>query len=236
MKNLKSEIFYQTEISIRGHVLSWADHTVKLAYISRLWVGTVPGKGFLLRKSRHMDHFGMHLALYSGHCYSFIWDDMDFVKEVYVFISDILSEEEYHNEYLISYQGTGTKISSLKRTDEQEETDTSEKQAPAEKFGNIKGQLGLELQQLYTSWEIKIAENTISQDMELHAAETITATDDNDPEVLLQLIGQAIMQAEDEDRAGLKVSFGRFIEIGLINECNRLGLNLLLQKIKEYVF
>lgn len=74
--------------------------------------------------------------------------------------------------------------------------------------------LYLELQVLYTNYSQR--------------------TDANDENLLL--IGQTARQIKNNDGAGIRESYEKFITQGLINDCNELGLSLLIEQIKVCIF
>ena len=53
---------------------------------------------------------------------------------------------------------------------------------------------------------------------------------------MLSLINEAASLIEKNDRVGLKSVFEKFISLGLINDCNELGLDSLLQEIRATIY
>ena len=80
--------------------------------------------------------------------------------------------------------------------------------------GGLNGQIVQELKRLYGSY---------------------TKKTDTNSEVLL-LINEAASLMEKNDRVGLKSVFEKFITLGLINDCNELGLDSLLQEIRATIY
>lgn len=248
MEELKIKQYKISRMTIEKDVISWVGHALRIPGIARIWVGGVPEKSFpsgmvlimllialsgqgvikmgvmlvilgaylaacfISRKSAaktaKTDH--LNLELYSGKIYSFAAESEAFAGELYEVFSDLLKTGAENLHYEILFEGGGEIIDRSK--------DDIPVEAPSimeisQAFGQ-NGQIVEELKKLY----------------ECYARKT-----DIDSGVLT-LINEAGSLIEKNDRAGLKSAFTRFVTSGLINDCNELGLDSLLQEIRSIIY
>lgn len=237
-----------SRMMIRGDVLSWEGHALRIQGISRIWVGEAPKKpfprtmvfiGLLLALSGvrvvntalmlvllavylllcgiprkqgtsagGTDH--VNLELVSGEIYSFAAGSEAFAGKLYETLKQLLEAGGDSPHYEIMFEDGG-EIIDRDREDRQEKMPGMMEAEQADAPG---GKLAGELKKLY---------------------ECYTAKADTDGEIL-SLINETGNMVKKNDREGLKSAFGRFVTSGLINDCNELGLDSLLQEIRMMIY
>lgn len=161
---------------------------------------------------------GLNIQLSTGEICTFTSDDKDFINQVYQTIIKVLARDDKEYDYVISFKDhlITDNLSEPEEEIPEVEPEEMESQRPVVKAADYNGNANViaELEQLYTAFE---NESEINQDF-------------------LALIEQTMLQVEENDQKGVKESFEEFLKSGIINECNQLGLNLLIEEIKKKIF
>lgn len=237
--------FKNSTIIIEGNTIRWENHTIRSANISQIWLGDCPndqwpihlalilffialsGTGFpgiiikLLALVAYLavwsyqywkqkDDKGISIETGSGAIYSFVSDNEEFAGQAYDLISDIITQNNEFSNVQISFLGDG-KIIDNSVTEKEKEDD---KQALNIMSSGVNEQLVGELEELFMNYNKK---------------------NETDKEIL-DLIEKAIQSLTVNDKKEMKKSFSKFIMMGLINDCNELGLNALIDTIKTSVY
>lgn len=188
---------------------------------------------------------GLHMKMASGDIYSFIPDNKYFLDQVYSLLNEILIMENTPVDYSIMFDGNGEIVNHFaasqakkKRqrenvSDEKAETENLKKEAIKEekKTEEKKTAQKENLQKAKVSYSVN--DQLLSQ---LQTLYTVYSEREDADEEIISLIGQTADKVKSNDMANIKELYGKFIESGLINECNDLGLNVLISEIKSHIF
>lgn len=253
MKDFNRKIFKNAQVTLEGNLIRCENNSIQISNVSQIWSGRLPkvripvnlvvvllfmafigyyfinstfiviaalGSVFFLVCNYwiQVEYHGLNLELCSGEIYSFVSKNTVFVNRVYHLINEIIAKNNDLSIYNISFKGNGEiKINPEKLTAEE----LTEKNSP-EDNRDIPNMLNLDrnTEQLY----MEINELYIDY----------RKRDDIDAEIL-SLIGQTAQQIGTGDKKSLKESYSKFITSGLINNCNELALNFLIEEIKKNV-
>ncbi|WP_394925784.1 hypothetical protein [uncultured Robinsoniella sp.] len=249
MTRKANNIVENSTIDIDGGTMKWDNHMVRLSYTEHLWKGKLTEEKFPIHyallgvfismASYHpvcmvlmlaailiggavwtvwslniKNRKGVHLGLTSGEIYSFYAENSVFNSKIYELFSRLITENDDTTIYHINLSGEGSIMEELKKKEEVEAEEIAEP-APKKRISKEnKGPLVSELNQLLDNCEHK---GELNQEN-------------------LKLIESTIGVAETNDREKMKVFFEQFIISGLINDCNELGLNTLINEIKSSVY
>lgn len=231
-----------SNISINGNLISWEKNSVSISGISRIWIGNLPEEPFpvktfliLLFITLSGQHYiaimamaailalgsamwlqahrqdktpeNVNIQLISGDIFSFTSDNEDSRIQFY---SSIKEAAESSNISEINFDSDGTIV---KIAEEEPKAKAPGIMEISGRFSKNEKLVG-ELQKLYQSY---------------------TKKTDADSEILL-LINDTARLLETDDRAGLKAFYQKFVTLGMIGDCNELGLDSLLQEIKSNLY
>lgn len=241
-KKIKPANYVISNIDIKGNLISWENHSIYTLGISQIWIGPRPPEPFpvklllvllfialssqtilsfiiipvMLAASLawrlYLHYFDnktreVNIELCSGEVITFTANSQDSQIQFYNSLKDALG---CANAYEIKFSSEGEVI--------KESEDKTEKNIPyvMEISENIASNQPLagELQKLYLNY---------------------TKKSDADSKILL-LINDAGRLLESGDREGLKDVFKNFVILGLISDCNELGLDSLLLEIKNSLY
>ncbi|MEY8354853.1 hypothetical protein AALB39_16050 [Lachnospiraceae bacterium 54-53] len=245
MLNQTNKRFKNSTIIIEGNTIRWENYTVTSANISQIWQGDCPNLQFPVHFSlllffialsgtglvgiavkllalilylgvwghrywKQKDEKGISIETGSGKTYSFLSDNEEFTGQVYDLINDLLTKNSMNSNVQISFRGDG-KIVDNSITEKEKEDDKQ----PLNIMSNGTNEpIVRELEKLYMNYNKK---------------------NETDKEIL-DLIEKAIHMLDINDKEEIKKSFSKFIRMGLINDCNELGLNALIDIIKTNVY
>lgn len=245
----EQHIFKLSHMKIEGNVISWEDHALRISRISQVWSGPRPPQPFPVRSAMILLFIALaarrtgdtavmlailalsllvwafcrrsgrntrlvNLGLSTGEVYSFVPANEDFSRQLCLTLTGLLAGNG-PADYEISFQGDGA-ITARKPPEPETEPEAGpqptvlEADLPAGKDG----QLISELQKLYRCYTNK--NSTGSQILDLI----------NDTSRLIKL----------NDKEGVKAAFTKFITLGLVNDCNELGLDSLLREIMTVLY
>lgn len=247
MKDLKIEECKISRMQIEKGVISWDDHGIRIPEIVRTWVGDIPKKSFPLNmilillmialsspsmlnlavmlailtayalahivywksdiKNRGTKHVNLELS--SGKIYSFATESEGFAGELHETLRNLLAVGSTGLRREILFEDGGKII------DQPEAPRLIEPITSATVRGSAPDSpIMRELQKLHELYTAKVAV-------------------DNE---IVALIDEAKTVTAENDRNGLKVVFSQFVTSGLINDCNELSLDSLLQEIKSVIY
>lgn len=245
MSAQKKHIFKISQMKIEGNVICWDDHALRISDISQVWAGPRPQQPFpglpalvllfIALAGRHpVDTVVMlvllalcmgawafrsrsgrntnlvNLGLSTGEFYSFVPPNDGFGRKLCRTLTELM-EGSGPADYDISFQGDGEITARMPPEPEPEPRATVlEAGIPAGK----NGQLISELQKLYQCYTNK----------------------NNAGSEILDLINDTSRLIERNDKEGIKAAFTKFITLGLINDCNELGLDSLIQEIMTMLY
>ena len=240
--NLK---FKDSTIAIKENTFRWENHIIKTENISHIWLGTCPEKPFPFRfvlilllialsgtspvsiigvllalilypaawiyqERKQREFKGIHLETCSGNIYTFLCSNEEFTHQAYELISSHISNNNFDSDLQINFTGDG------KITDNSE---TVKEPAPSSQVLNIMNS--------------KANEKIIN---ELQKLSTYYSQHNDINNEALNLIDKAVQSLNSNDKLGAKNSFSSFITMGLINVCNEMGLNTLIDEIKANIY
>ncbi len=241
-------IYKISHMKIEGNVLTWEDHALRISGISHVWAGPGPEQPFPVQSALILLFIALtsrsaaaavamlailalclgawaiycrsgkeasllNIGLPSGAVYSFAAPDDSFGRQLSGILAGLM-EGGSDAVYDISFEGTG-RITLQKPPEPEPEPEPKaanvmEANVPASQNARLLG----ELQKLYQRYSQK---------------------NDTGSEIL-ELINETAGQFERNDRAAIKTSLTKFVTYGLINDCNELNLDTLLQEIKSSLY
>lgn len=241
-KNNNVSNYVISNIAIKGNLISWDNHMICIPAISQVWSGPrlrepFPVKIFLIllfitlsgqyipgimimclilalstalwlyNSRKDAGVRWIHIRLYSGEIISFTSDSEETLSHFYDALKESVART---SETQILFDETGEIM------EQEEEEETQEVMAPMVNLQSKRSSNPLvnELQKLYLNYSKK---------------------EDADREILL-LINNTAELVESGNRDGMKAAFKKFVVLGLINDCNELGLGMLLQEIKSSLY
>lgn len=241
MFNKTNQTFKNSTVVIEGNMIKWEDHMIKSPDIARIWQGNCPDCQFPLRFFvllffialtgggwvaiaikllalalylgawcykywKQKDLAGIHLETSSGKIYSFISNNEAFTTQAYDLIRDLISKNSPSSNAEISFSGDGKIVDNS--------TEEEDKETLNILSDGINNKIIRELQNLLENYGKKSKTNA----------------------EILDLIENTIQSVATDDKIELKKSYSKFVMTGLINDCNELGLNSLIDAIKANVY
>lgn len=246
IKKNEPDNYNLSNIQINGNFITWEDHILCLSGISRLWSGNLPEKQFPVKTALILfflsfasPYIGIniillsllavgatiwisyhkpdnqvkqvHIELHSGRIITFTADSEEAVTQFLNHIAgidDLHSIEESKSPENLDETNENTSI-------ETEEVPVQESDA-IEFIGKDNLQLPLiqELQKLFD-----------------HISEKPDGSDE-----ILHLINDTARYVKSGDIKELSATLKKFVTLGLINDCNELGLSNLIQEIKSKLY
>lgn len=242
MKINKTYKYNISDIKLKGNLLSWENHTVRSSAISHVWSSRTPAEPFpariflvLLFIALSSPHTVLlitmtaslaagaaiwiylhrplktaeqiNIRLISGEIISFLTESNDTAEQFYEALKN-LADKHVVPEIIFDKDG---KLEEKKNTEAVQATpaimEITSKNASNQRLVD-------ELKKLYLSYEKKT---------------------DADSEILL-LINDTAHLIDTGNREALKTSFKNFVTLGLVGDCNELGLDTLIQEIKANLY
>ena len=229
-----------SNIQIKDGLISWENHTVRSSGISQVWLGELTVKPFpaelflillfialtgthvvcmlialaasaavwLLYHRTGGAEKMVHMKLLDGDVISFSAHDEDSIAEFYEAVKG-LTEDGTALEILFDENGKAVKSS-----EEDAVKDTTQAKVKTVNRSAASGPLTQELQVLY---------------------ENYTKKEDTDNEILA-FLEELIGLTESGERSSLTAAYKKFVTLGLISDCNQLGLDKIIQEIKASIY
>lgn len=260
MKDSKLEEYNISRMTVEKGAISWEGHVVQIPGIVRVWAAEIPRKSFPFNmvlimlmialcsprvlnltvmlvivtayvlahvlshrsnaKTNGIRH--VNLELCNGEICSFATENEAFAVELYETLKTLLTDGPHDSHYEILFENGGKIMDRLKPVSAEKSADIAEAEPAAE----TESELELELD--------RESGSTIMIELKkLHKRCTEKKEINNE---ILALIKEARDLTVKNDKDGLKAVFGRFVTLGLINDCNELGLDCLLQEIKSAIY
>ena len=243
MKNQTNLRFINSTITIEENTLRWENHMIKTANISHIWMGSCSDKTFpyhfvlillLIALSgsspasiigillalilypiawfywhrKQESSIGINFEISSGVIYSFVCNNEEFTLQAYDLISNLISKRNTASRLQISFLGDGKII---------DNTETEKESSSSSQNIMVSG----------------INEPIISELQKLTLYYTKNSEINNE---ILSLIEKTIQSVNMNDKIEAKKFYSSFITMGLINDCNELGLNTLINEIKANIY
>lgn len=237
--------FKNSTMVLEGNTIKWENHMIQITNISQIWMGNCPNEQlpshlalilFFIALSgispvniiimllslvicliawsywywKQKDDKGINFQISSGKVYSFVSNNEEFTCQVYDLISDLIAKNSTIPNIQISFQGDGNIIDNSIIEKEK----TADKQILNIMSNGMNEQLVSDLKKLFISYTQK---NDINEE-------------------ILDLIEKTIQLLNINDRQGIKNSFSKLIKMGLINDCNQLGLCALIEAMRTSVY
>ncbi|WP_313582277.1 hypothetical protein [Lacrimispora sp.] len=245
MTNQTNIRFIDSTITIEKNTIRWENHLIKTASISQIWMGsctnkpfpvhfvlilllialsgTIPGNiiGILMAlvlypiawfywNRKQENSKGINFEISSGKIYSFVCNNEEFTRQAYDLISDLISKNSAASKFQINFLGDG-KIIDNSETEKELSSDSQMVNVMASRLNEP---IIRELQNLFTHY---------TQNNEINKE-------------ILSLIEKTIQSLNANDKIEVAKSFSSFITMGLIKDCNELGLNALINEIKANIY
>lgn len=244
MTNKKNITFKDSTIIINKDTIKWKNHLIKTSNISHVWLGSNKPKCFplqyvlilffialsslnfiatiallftlflylvcwLYRNRKKTDKKYIHLETYSNEIYSFVSEEKEFIHKAYEIIRDSVEKNNIVSNIQISFVGKGKIIDeSLGKEIKKESQVLSIIPDAADKV------LINDLQKLFASLSQKEGDN----------------------KEVLNLVEETIKLINTNDIDKKKKFLAEFVTLGLINDCNELGLSTLINQIKNSLY
>lgn len=238
----KISTYQISNISIKENQLSWENHTVWSSGISQVWMGDFPTEPFpaetillflfITLSSTHiiciitmliLSAIGIaawryyhcpdqtagwvNIKLHTGDILSFTASNNDTLSHFYNAVNS-LADSSNEEEFIFDADGN------LPEKPAEEEPEEKHNLMEIDSNGLPDSSLINELQRLYLNYSEKT---------------------DSDSEVL-QFLNTIFQLIKTGNREELKEAYGNFVTLGLIGNCNELGLNTLIQEIKANIY
>lgn len=237
---MSNQVFKNSNITIEGNTIRWEKQMIRADAIVRMWQGNCTCSKFPVKFAilllfialsgsirqiiirllalllllavweyqhrKQMRYKGIHLESSSGQIYSLISDNEPFTEQAYGRILELFAEGTPFPKLEIDFSGDGKII--------EHSEEAKENQAMNILSKGINGQIIKELQSLLNDYRKKKETNA----------------------EILNLLENTIQAAAKDNKEELKKSFGKFVTMGLIEDCNQLGLNTLISEIKAYIY
>lgn len=204
----KVNVFYGPHIDIEGVSMRWDNHTCFISSISQLWIGRPNERKWGM--TIETEDEGLNIELNSGSVHCFISDSHDFLVQSYELLCKIAAEGRSEEQYTLNFE-----TSLLESPEEPEEEKADEEPAPQSEPVNP-GSLSLKQELLILSEHYKKKGN---------------------PEpIILQLLDEIAHCYDGENSRDLQELYRSFIQLSLINDCNELGLNMLINEVKTRIY
>ncbi|PJJ28500.1 hypothetical protein [Lacrimispora celerecrescens] len=245
MKNQTNLRFTNSTITIEENTIRWENHMIKTENISHIWMGSCSDKTFpyhfvlillLIALSgtspasiigillalilypitwfywhrKQESSIGINFEISSGKIYSFICNNEEFTHQAYDLISNLISKRNMASRLEISFLGDG-KIIDNSETDKES---SSSAQMVNVMASGINEPIIRELQKLT-----------------LHYTKNSEINNE-----ILSLIEKTTQSINMNDKVEAKKFYSSFVTMGLINDCNELGLNALINEIKANIY
>lgn len=246
MKDLKNQVFKDAQVTVKDQAIQWEAFTIPLSGIARFWPGerpkepqpsffllllilltavgaSFPGTVFSAAMALIIlviiglcelkdTKIGVNIELSSGTVCTFVTEQEAFASEVCELIRARMSDREEPDTAVIWFIGEGK----IEKEEKEEKSKKPRRIEPASQQ-SVSAQSGLAAADLMKLYE--------------HEKEK-----ESSDEQLLDLIEEILPLIEGSNRQEAKEKFAKIIEMGLIHECNELGLNALLEEIKACVY
>lgn len=240
-KTKNKHLYNISDIHITNHTISWENHIVRVPEIARIWIGRIPSRPFPAKTLLIL----LFLTLSAPHPVSLL------VMSVLLAIISVMMVRHLQPD------NTGPQIHIGLRTGEilsfaaDHETSATQfydslKQAAEGNIksetifdteGNIKEDDEEPLQQTPSVTDLSIMDvqqNPLINELQKLYQSIMKKTNVNSE--ILHLINEIANLLEAGNREGLKPVFEQFITLGLIGDCNELGLESLIQEIKSSLY
>ncbi len=237
--------FKNSTMVIEGSTIRWEDHMIQTSNISQVWIGNClkeqfpvhlvlilffislsgisPVKTIVMLLAlalcilawaycywNQKNTKDINFEICSGKVYSFVSNNDEFIGQVYDIIRELIVERNINLNFNINFHGDGKIIDNT--ITETEKTD--DKQI-------------LNIQSIMSN-------NPIVMELEKLLIKYYQKKDLNKENI--ELITQIIQLIDVNDNEGIKKSFSKFIMMGLIKDCNELGLIALINAIRNSVY
>ena len=240
-KTKNGTIFNISDIQITNPVISWENHALRVSEITRIWMGNIPPKHIPAEILLIL----LFLTLSSPHPVTF------FVMAVFLTIVTVMQFRSVRDDkegLLVNVELNSGKILSF-LADENTLAAQFYDSLKSAVTGNIEseiifdsnGSLRVNVEEVPERTPavkdistIDVQQNPLLGELQ-KLYQSITKKTDANSE-LLHLIDETVHHVKTGNREGLKQEFEQFITLGLIGDCNELGLETLIQEIKSSLY
>lgn len=202
----KINVFYDLQVELEGTVMQWGTHTCLISAISQIWVGK-PNEGRWTFR-RDMNREGLNVELSSGSIHSFLSDDKEFLDQAYQLLCSIIRNGGREGPNTIDFEFNELQV----YEEPEEETAEPESQSASvnPSMSPVKQELNLLIEHCKQKEHLGTAVEQLLQD---------------------------ICDCYDGNcKSNIQELYKMFIQLALINDCNQLGLNVLLDEVKLHVY
>lgn len=181
---------------------------------------------------KQKDTKDINFEINSGNVYSFISNNEDFTCQVFELICDLITENNSINTNLcIHFNGDGNIVDNSITVEETVEDSTTVKETSVEdstaaEEKKINKQL-FKIQSINT-------DNQLIIDLQKLAMNYASNKEANGE--FIDLIEKTIHLLDTDDKETMKKVYSQFVILGLIKDCNKLGLITLIQAIRKNVY
>lgn len=206
----KAIVFHNSHINIEGTLIRWEKHTCVISAISHVWIGA-PAEG-KWRGSKGAEYEGLNVELYSGTVYSFLNSSQDFLLQAYETLCSLLDEADRKGKNTLDFENNSITMAEETEAETEPEEAAEFRPEPAYSVNNpIKQELLVLLE---------------------HCKKKGTAGT-----AVLQLL-EDIISCYDGGTGGqnLQEMYRLFVQLSLVNDCNELGLNGLIEEVKSKIY
>lgn len=231
-----------SNISIKDHLIRWDDHALWISGISRMWLGRMPEEPYpavtcflflflalsgqyaismvimgllwaaglavwIFKRRAHGKKTGVCVQLHGGDILLFESEKEEVPARFYEALANAV---DGRNTVEVLFDAAGGVVVSAAEEEPEKTTDIMELSDRSTVTHPLIG----ELKKLYVCHTQKLDTNS----------------------EILSLIDETARMLEAGDRSGVTESFKQFVTLGLISDCNELGLGSLIQEIKSSLY
>lgn len=204
----KVNLLYGSRVELEGGVIRWDNHTCFITALSQIWIGKPYGGKWGIAKE---ESEGLNVELISGNAHSFISSDHEFLEQAYELICSMAEKGGCKGKHTIDFEHYEIQI----YEEPEEELPEPEPEPEPEPVFKL------------------VSSNPLKQ--ELETLMEYCKNKEDGATAILQLL-EGIGESYDGTRRDVQELYKLFIQLSLINDCNELGLNLLINDVKAHVF
>lgn len=204
----KSNVFYGPHVDIQGVLIRWDNHTCVISAISQLWVGKPNDRKWGM--TIESEDEGLNIELKSGSVHSFISGSHDFLMEAYDLMCKVTAEGRSEEQYTVDFENNSLKKHEEPKEEQEEETPAPQTPLVNPAISSPKEEL-LILKEHYKKGK-------------------------NAEPIILQLLDEIAACYDGNNAKDLQELYKSFIQLSLVNDCNELGLNRLIEEVKIRIY
>ena len=210
-----SNVYSNQLVTIKDRFVQWEKHTCFLSAVSMISIGKPITRNSKFAAAEKRE--GVNLELNSGSVTTFLSEDNDFLTEVYELLCVIVLQGRCEGAYTLDFRDSTIVYEEEEKEEEVEEVIPILEEEEKEKVQFI----------------ISPGGDSVRQEL-LILLENIKNSDS--PNLEAKQLLEKIIICRDGNCSQLQELYHTFLQFSLINNCNELGLNQLIDEVKAKIF